>query len=123
MSCRLRGLREKIESGINKRKGRRVKLRKPEDLSEDVWAETHEEGVILEDAYVIYRTRAYLWEVSIQAVAFKDGCVGLRIVHYKDERPMRALMTNYLWVLEDLKPEIGKTVIIKSLLEEAIATT
>jgi len=122
LSCLVRGLREKVESGVNKRRGKLVRLKRPKDIPEEVWAKTHERGAILEEAYVVYRSKAnpqITWEVSVQAIGLRDDCVGLRIVEYREGRMGRVPIIAYSWVLEDLKPEISKTTIIKDMLRKS----
>nr|MDO8043307.1 hypothetical protein [Candidatus Baldrarchaeota archaeon] len=103
MSCLIKKFREKVESGINRRKGQPVgPLETPEGMPEDVWAKTHRDGVILEDVYVVYKHKTdpeNVWEVSLQAVALKDGYIGLRVVHFKRGRPVGIPMITYSWVL------------------------
>jgi len=123
LSCLVKDLRVKVESGVNKRKGLSIELRPPSDIPEDVWVKTHGEGTILEDVYILYRSKVNpedTWEVTIQAIKLKDGCVGLRIIHFKKGKIVRQPMVNYQWLLEDLKPEIDKTTIIKNLLKKII---
>jgi len=128
VECELLNYNRLVEKGINKRKGELIELRTPSDLPEELWERTHRHGIIIEDVYVIYeRSRgesetSRIWEVSIQAIAFRDGCIGLRIAHYKDGRIIQAPMVNYIWVLRELKQEVEKTTVIKSLLKELVST-
>jgi len=122
LSCLVKELREKVESGVNKRKGKLVRLRGPKDIPEEVWVKTHKYGTILEEAYVVYRSKAnpqITWEVSVQAIGLRDGCVGLRVVEYREGGMGRVPIITYSWVLEDLKPEISRTTIIRDMLRKS----
>jgi hypothetical protein len=118
--CSVKKFREKVGEHFNKRVGRKVKLRAPKGIPADVWRQAHSEGEIVEEVSIEYRSKLdpiETWEPAIQAIEFKDGHFGLRFIHYKRGRPVPLAMINYDWLMDEFKPLVEKTRIIKGLLE------
>jgi len=118
--CGVKEARKRVGEYFNKRIGKKVKLRVPKGIPIEVWRQTHVEGEIIEEVSIEYRSRldpSYIWEPAIQAVKFKDGCLGLRFIHYKQGKPVPLAMINYDWLIDEFKPLVERTNIIKGLLE------
>jgi hypothetical protein len=118
--CSVKRAREKVGEHLNKRVGRKVKLRAPKGIPADVWRQAHSEGEVVEEVSIEYMSKldpGDTWEPAIQAVELKDGCLGLRFIHYRRGRPAPLAMINYDWLMDEFRPLVKRTSVIKGLLE------
>jgi hypothetical protein len=123
VACNVSKARDKVGENFNRRKGKKVKLRIPKGIPADVWKQTYKKGEVVEEVPIEYKSKLDpndIWKPVIQAVKFRDGCLGLRFIHYKQGRPIPRAMINYGWLIDEFEPLVNKTSIIKDLLKHLI---
>jgi len=122
MVCEIREIREIVNTHTNKRKGHKVNLKRiPKGIPAEIWNKAHSEGEVIEEVSIEYKSKFNphdIWEPAIQAIKLKDGDICLRIVHFKNGRPLRTLLVNYDWMLEDFQPLVSQSTYIKDLLRK-----